>query len=115
MPVRHISEIKSEKMNVSGAENVELQWLVDSSMGAENFAMRRFVIRPGGHTPLHSHPWEHENYVLEGEGVVRIGSEEYELERDMVVFIPPGTEHQFRNPGNRDFILLCMIPIVGPE
>ena len=96
---------------MEGAKDVELQWLIDKSVGAENFAMRRFVIKPGGHTPLHSHPWEHENYVLEGKGVVRIGDKEYELKKDMFVFIPPDVVHQFRNSGDKDFVLLCLIPL----
>ena len=111
MAVRHIAHVKPEKMGMEGAKDVELQWLIDKSVGAENFAMRRFVIKPGGHTPLHSHPWEHENYVLEGKGVVRIGDKEYELKKDMFVFIPPDVVHQFRNSGDKDFVLLCLIPL----
>lgn len=111
MAVRHIAHVKLEKMEMEGAKDVELQWLIDKSVGAENFAMRRFVIKPGGHTPLHSHPWEHENYVLEGKGVVRIGDKEYELKKDMFVFIPPDVVHQFRNSGDKDFVLLCLIPL----
>lgn len=112
MVVRKVNEVKLEKMEMSGAKNVELQWLVDKTVGAQTFAMRRFIIKPNGHTPLHSHPWEHENYVLEGKGIVRIGDKEFELTKDMVVFVPPDTLHQYKNTGEDDFILLCMIPLV---
>ena len=30
--------------------------------GAKNFCMRIFEIAPGGHTPKHAHPWEHEMF-----------------------------------------------------
>ena len=33
-----------------------------------NFVLRVFTITPGGHTPLHSHPREHEVCVLSGKG-----------------------------------------------
>ena len=32
--------------------------------------MREFELDPGGHTPQHFHPYEHEIYVLEGEGAI---------------------------------------------
>jgi quercetin dioxygenase-like cupin family protein len=53
-----------------GALKVKVRWLITKEIGAENFAMRLFEIEPGGYTPLHSHPWEHEVFILEGEGVV---------------------------------------------
>jgi len=39
--------------------------------GAENFAMRVFEVKSGGYTPLHQHDWEHEVFILEGEGEAR--------------------------------------------
>jgi quercetin dioxygenase-like cupin family protein len=34
--------------------------------GAQNFSMRVFEIAPGGHTPKHAHPWEHEMFIMRG-------------------------------------------------
>jgi quercetin dioxygenase-like cupin family protein len=39
-------------------------------MGAPNFVMRLFEIDPDGYSPFHTHAWEHEVFVLEGEGTV---------------------------------------------
>ena len=41
------------------------------NVGAPNFTMRHFEVAPGGRTPFHAHPWEHEVYVLSGTGKVR--------------------------------------------
>jgi quercetin dioxygenase-like cupin family protein len=69
-----------------------------------------FELQPGGHTPLHTHPHEHEVFVLEGEGVVTFEGAEHPIEPEHVVFVPGGVEHNFRNVGGSVFRFLCMIP-----
>ena len=93
-----------------GALKVKVRWLITKEMGAENFAMRLFEIEPGGYTPLHNHPWEHEVFILEGEGVVIGENKEIKFKEGYVVFIPPGEKHQFRNTCERVVKLLCLIP-----
>jgi quercetin dioxygenase-like cupin family protein len=44
--------------------------LITKEMGAPNFVMRLFEIDPDGYSPFHTHAWEHEVFVLEGEGTV---------------------------------------------
>jgi len=62
-------DVKAEDVG-EGAFRVRVKWLIDEKVGAENFAMRLFEVEPGGYTPYHKHPWEHEVFVLEGDGVV---------------------------------------------
>ena len=40
------------------------------TLAVQSFAVRLFEIEPGGYSPHHSHSWEHEIFVLEGNGVV---------------------------------------------
>jgi quercetin dioxygenase-like cupin family protein len=82
--------------------------------GAPNFAMRQFEVEPGGFTPKHSHPYEHEVYVLEGEGIAMEGNEQRPLRSGDFVYVPPDEVHQFRNTGDVPMKFLCMIPHV-PE
>jgi quercetin dioxygenase-like cupin family protein len=44
--------------------------LISEKDGAPNFRLRHFVIEPGGHTPLHRHDWEHENYFISEKGIL---------------------------------------------
>ena len=64
-----------------GAQGCSIRWLVGEAEGAPNFAMRQFEVAVGGHTPKHSHPYEHEVFVLEGRGVVLEGDIEHPLQR----------------------------------
>ena len=52
------------------AKGIAARVVIGKSDGANNFCMRVFEIAPGGHTPKHSHAWEHEMFIHAGEGEV---------------------------------------------
>lgn len=74
-----------------------------------NFVLRVFTLEPGGRTPLHTHPWEHEVYVLSGRGRTAGGSE-LDLAPGDAVYVPPGELHSFVNPGDEDLRFICVVP-----
>jgi quercetin dioxygenase-like cupin family protein len=110
MKIEKCSNIVKKPVEVGGAEGTEIRWLISKEDGAGNFAMRMFEIQPGGCTPLHTHPHEHEIFAVEGEGVFVYEGKEYEFSKDYVIFVPGGSEHQFRNSGDSVLRLLCLIP-----
>jgi len=114
MRVFSYHEVESKKAE-EGAKGLSVRWLITKEMGAENFAMRLFEMKPDGYSPRHSHPWEHEVYVLEGEGVVYGGGEEKRFEAGDVIFIPPNEEHQLINTGDKVVRFLCLIPYARTE
>ena len=107
MAVRHVREIAEEA--VGAGEGASRFVLIGSDEGP-NFAMRKFVIRRGGHMPLHTNTVEHEQYVLAGSADVRIGDEVHRVEPGSVVLIPAGVPHDYRVVGTDDFAFLCMVP-----
>src|SRR5258706_8820922 len=97
MKISNVKEIPSEKVEMDGAKDCQVKLAVTARDGAPNFAMRIFEVSPGGHTPLHHHPYEHEIFVMEGQGTVwREGPEGAVKPRD-VVFISAHEQHQFQN------------------
>lgn len=94
----------------AGAEKLRVRWLITKKTGADNFAMRLFEMDPDGYSPFHDHPWEHEVFILEGEGLVRGGGEERRFKEGDVVFIPPNEKHQFKNKGDKTVKFICLIP-----
>lgn len=94
-----------------GAEGVKVKWLLDKSIGTPTFVMRHFAVEPGGRTPLHKHEWEHEVYVLEGEGFVRHEDQEYTIRPGDAIFVPPNRLHQFRTTQSTYLKFLCMVPV----
>ncbi|KPK57909.1 MAG: hypothetical protein AMK73_09675 [Planctomycetes bacterium SM23_32] len=96
-------------MEEAGAQGAKVRWLVAQDDGAPNFLMRRFELEPGGRTPRHAHDWEHEVYILEGEGTVFGEGGERPFRPGDVVYMPPGEEHSF-TAGNGPVAFLCLIP-----
>ncbi len=99
-------EVKQEE--VKQAKDVYIQWLVKGP----NYHMRRFTFKPGARMNPHSHPWEHEIYVLQGKATVGIGESRYSVREGYYLYIPPDVPHWYRNDGDVDFIFICIIPNV---
>ncbi|MEJ2052738.1 MAG: cupin domain-containing protein [Calditrichaceae bacterium] len=107
MSVKHAKNIKKE--TVKAGKKTTKQVLI-SSIEAPNFAMRKFILRPGGSMPNHTNTVEHEQYVLNGQAEISIRGEIYHVKKDDVVFIPAHTEHSYKVTGNQPFEFLCVVP-----
>ncbi len=106
----HYTDVALENVEEEGAKDAKVRWLITKEDGAENFAMRLFEVEPNGYTPYHQHDWEHEVFVLEGEGVARHEDGEAPLRRGDVLFVPPMTWHSIKNTGKGVLKFLCLIP-----
>ena len=100
-------------VQMDGVSGVSIRVLIHEPDGAPNFRMRLFEVDPGGNTPLHEHDWEHEVYVLDGEGVVVTDKGERAVSAGMCVFVPGGEKHQFRNTGAGAWKFLCLVPVTA--
>ena len=79
--------------------------------GAPLFCMRVFDVEPGSSTPSHSHPWEHEVFVLSGKGVVAGEQGATPIAKESVVFVGPDEPHCFVNTGNEALRFICVVPL----
>lgn len=113
MKVERSSKIAKMPVNVEGASGVEIRQLITKADGAPTFAMRMFEVEPGGHTPLHRHPHEHEVFVVEGAGTFVHEGRDYPIAPEDVVFVPGGSEHCFKNTGKSPLRFLCIVPLSG--
>jgi quercetin dioxygenase-like cupin family protein len=111
MKVENSAKIAKKAVEMEGAAGVEIRWLISKEDEAPNFAMRMFELAPGGHTPLHRHPHEHEVFVLEGDGVFVYEGQEHAIGPEDVVFVPGGSEHNFKNTGDSALRFLCLVPM----
>ena len=113
MKVEKSAKIAKMPVTVEGAQGVEVRVLISKADGAPTFAMRMFEVEPGGHTPLHRHPHEHEVFVVDGEGVFIHEGRNYPIAAEHVVFVPGGSEHRFKNTGRSALRFLCLVPLSG--
>ena len=107
MSVKSMNTVRPEL--VKNGDRTTIQVLIPAQEGP-NFAMRRFLMEPGGGMPNHTNTVEHEQYVLAGQARIGIGGEEYLVKAGDVIFIPAGVPHWYLNIGEENFEFLCMIP-----
>ena len=107
MSVKHMKDVPANV--VKNGDLTSLQVLISAQEGP-HFAMRRFVMEPGGGMPNHTNTVEHEQYVLQGHAMIGIGEEQFEVRTGDVVFIPEGVPHWYQNIGKDNFEFLCLIP-----
>lgn len=110
MKVRNYREIAADPVGEEGASGITVRWVITEKDGASNFSMRVFEVEPGGYSPYHEHPWEHEVFILEGQGLLVQGNNEVPFSKGDVIFIPPDEEHQLRNISKEPLEFICLIP-----
>lgn len=115
MKVTNYKEILPIKMDSEMVKNISGRVMIGKEDGAEKFCMRLFEIGENGHTPMHSHAWEHEVFVHSGDGEVFIKDKWYPVSEGSAIFIPANIEHQFKNTFARTFTFVCIIPSGAPE
>ena len=103
-------QLEGTRLVLPEVEGVTLRIAAGPLDGAHNFTMRVFTVDPGGHTPLHAHEFEHEIFFHQGTGELFYENEILPVGPGTVAFIPPNTEHQFRNTGNHDLVFVCVVP-----
>ena len=97
-----------EAKEVEGSSKLKIKWLnID---GSSNFAVRHCEIGNGGYSPHHSHAWEHEIFVLEGNGVVLGDKETKSIKTGDSVSISVNEIHQITNNSKKPLRILCIIP-----
>jgi quercetin dioxygenase-like cupin family protein len=106
----HYDEVASKQVTEPGAEGTRVRWLIGPQDGAPGFYMRRFELAPNGCTPRHTHAWEHEVYVLEGEGTVSCGVESRPFRAGDAIYVAPEELHSFRAGTHAPVAFLCMVP-----
>jgi len=112
MKITRLDETKEEIAKMEGASGISKQVPISKQDGSPLFSFRVFTFEPGGHTPLHTHPNEHINYVIEGSGAVVTGSgEEREIKKGDFILILPNERHQYRNKSTGNpLVIICAVP-----
>jgi quercetin dioxygenase-like cupin family protein len=110
MKIAPYKDIGPKPMDDPAASGVTMRVAIGPDDGAPNFVLRVFTVEPGGHSPRHEHPYEHEVFVHEGSGEVFHEGETHPLAPGSIAYIPAGSLHQFRNTGSAPLVFVCVIP-----
>ena len=108
---RSVQQMDGTPIEGDGIQGVTMKLLVGKQDNAPTFAMRHFLVEPGGFTPMHQHPWEHEVLILSGEGEVESDTEVTSIASGDGLYIPSKELHQFRNTSTTPLEFLCIVPV----
>ena len=75
---------------------------------AIGYSLAHAVVKPGGKTLPHRLRSAEVYCIVEGRGLVHVGSERAEVEAGQAVYIPPGEIQHIENPGGGDLAFLCI-------
>jgi len=115
MKIIHYEDIEATHFDSEAARALSGRVLIGKADGADHFCMRLFEFQPGGYSPRHTHPWEHEIFFHAGQGEVFANGAWTSVQAGCAVFVPPGVEHQVRNTGADKLIMICLVPPAAPE
>ena len=112
MKITRIDDTEKTRMTMEGAKDVWKQVPISKADGTPNVSIRVFTIMPGGHTPHHTHPFEHLNYVIDGEGtVIAETGEERRIKKGDFVLVMPNEKHQYKNASAQEpMVMICGVP-----
>ena len=110
MLIRRADEMESRPVAMEGVRDVSMRLMVGREDGAPTFSMRHFRVEPGGHTPRHTHNYEHEVYVVAGRGTAESAGEHHPIRAGDVLFVEPNVLHQFVADAGEPLEFLCLVP-----
>ena len=83
--------------------------LIDAETGSRLIDYRISTYQPMAFVELHTHKVQEQVYhVLEGEGMMEIGSRRQVVRKHDVIFIPPGQPHSINNTGLTDLTFIVV-------
>jgi quercetin dioxygenase-like cupin family protein len=112
MKIIALADVEKKQVMMEGAKDAWKQLPLGSNDGVPVYSYRVFTVEPGGHTPYHSHPYEHMNFVIEGEGaIVNAAGEEKPIKKGSFALVSPDEKHQYKNTSpDKPFVMICGVP-----
>ena len=75
---------------------------------SQHQSLAEAIVHPGKTTTRHCHHKSEElYYILQGEGLMSLGEEQFEVKPQDTVCILPGTPHCIKNTGDTPLHILC--------
>ncbi len=110
MLIRNIDQTPMTPVQMPGVQGASMAVMVGRQDGAPNFALRQFKVEPGGHTPRHSHDYEHEVFIVSGSGTILLEGAQRPIRAGDTIYVPANEEHQFRSASD-GLRFLCLVPV----
>ena len=112
MIIKTQDQVQQVPVNMEGAVGAKVQVLLGPADNAPTMAMRIFELDPNGHTPYHSHAFEHEVMILAGDLAVVTPQGDTPVKPGDIMLVMPDEMHQFKNCSDtQNARFMCLVPI----
>jgi quercetin dioxygenase-like cupin family protein len=111
MLVRNLKDVETSP----AYEGIAKRVVIGPRQGAPSFVMRIFDLAAGMSTPYHTHDWEHEVFVLSGEGLAVSHHQETAVTIGDAILVVPNEPHCFKNQAHEPFRFMCLVPLRGED
>ncbi|MHA1887548.1 MAG: cupin domain-containing protein [Promethearchaeota archaeon] len=109
MIVKSLDDIPQEPVTMFSSTETKIQWLRRPEEST-HFMLRRFVIGSKGQIGIHSHPEEHQMFILKGPIELLNGEgKKTAVNSREFVYMPPNELHGYINPNDYEVEFLCGI------
>jgi len=114
MSIKRSSEIES----IQGNEETEIKQYFNpyNTLNGIRYSLAQFTLRPGKKSRNHKIKSSEIYYVLEGEAILKIDRQSYQLGKNDSIYVPPMSEQFIENIGTTNLRFLCIVdPAWKPE
>lgn len=109
---KKINDIPPVPVKMDGVKDATVRVVFGPGDDAPTFAMRIFELAPKGHTPFHTHDFEHEVMILQGQIAVRTENGDIRPDIGDALLVLPAEKHQFLNTSDTaPARFMCLVPI----
>jgi quercetin dioxygenase-like cupin family protein len=81
--------------------NTTVKELKTQEADESNINIKLFEMQPGGYSPLHSHPPQHQLIITDGEGSIFDGEKTVGIKTGDIAYVAPNEPHQLRATGDK--------------
>ncbi|MFM9874755.1 MAG: cupin domain-containing protein [Nitrosarchaeum sp.] len=107
MSIRKNSEIETTIGN-EGTQ-IKQHFHPHNTLNGINYSLAEFLLESGKKTPLHKIQSSEIYYILEGDAILKINDEVYQLKKDDSAYVPPMSEQCIENKTSKTLRFLCIV------
>ena len=103
---------KSESVEAfEGNEGTQIKQIISPSEtnNVIRYSLAHCTISPGKSSKPHTMKTSEMYYILQGEGIMHIDSEERHVNQNDLIFVPPMSKQYLENNGKMDLVVLCIV------
>jgi mannose-6-phosphate isomerase-like protein (cupin superfamily) len=107
MLIKKSSEIESFQGN-EGTE-IKQYFHPHNTLNGISYSIAQFTLEPGKRSLNHKIKSSEIYYILEGEAILKIDQQLYQLGKDDSIYVPPMSEQLIENTGSINLRFLCIV------